>query len=91
MAKVEKITIAITQEMAAKVRAAVECGDYASTSEVIRDALRDWDDRMAERERALEKLEKLWDEGIASGGDIPAEEALARIRAKIEAKIAKAA
>lgn len=42
MASVEKLSIALTHEMADEVRAAVDSGDYASSSEVIREALRDW-------------------------------------------------
>ncbi len=41
MATVEKISIALTGDLAALVGKDVESGDYASTSEVIRDALRD--------------------------------------------------
>ena len=37
-----KISIALAPEMAAQLRQAVETGEYASSSEVIRDALRDW-------------------------------------------------
>lgn len=91
MSKVEKITIALTQEMAIKVKAVVEAGEYASTSEVIRDALRDWQDKRVERELALENLGKLWDEGINSGAPIPAEEVYARIQQKLDAYKAKVA
>jgi putative addiction module CopG family antidote len=42
MSKVEKISIALTDEMLASVKEAVASGDYASSSEVIRHALRDW-------------------------------------------------
>ena len=42
MPTVEKITIALTKEIAENVRNAVTAGEYASTSEVIREALRDW-------------------------------------------------
>jgi len=45
MATVEKITIALTPEMAGFVRQAVEAGEYASTSEAIRDAVREWKER----------------------------------------------
>lgn len=41
MAKVEKLSIALTPEMVAEMRAAVDGGDYGSVSEVVRDALRD--------------------------------------------------
>ncbi len=42
MAKVEKISVALTGDMVAEMRAAVETGDYGSVSEVVRDALRHW-------------------------------------------------
>jgi len=42
MAHVEKHSIALTPEMAAVVRQCAESGEYANSSEVIREALRDW-------------------------------------------------
>ena len=42
MAKVEKLSVALTPDMVAEVRAAVENGDYGSVSEVVRDALRNF-------------------------------------------------
>ena len=42
MPTVEKLSIALPEEMAAIVRNAVDRGEYSSNSEVIRDALRDW-------------------------------------------------
>ena len=42
MPNVEKISIALPPEMVAVLRQAVETGEYASSSEVVRDALRDW-------------------------------------------------
>jgi antitoxin ParD1/3/4 len=42
MGKLERITITVPEEMAARLRAAVESGQYATTSEVVREALRDW-------------------------------------------------
>ena len=41
MAGVERMTITLPTDMAAVVKRAVEGGDYASSSEVIREALRD--------------------------------------------------
>ena len=49
MANVEKISIALPADMATLVRNAVETGDYASSSEVIREALREWKARRAAR------------------------------------------
>ena len=64
MAHAEKLSIALPPEMAELVRDAVKTGDYASTSEVIREALRDW--------KAKRLFGQLWDEGLASGraGDV---------------------
>lgn len=38
----ERVTITLPNDMAAIIKNAVESGDYASTSEVVRAALRDW-------------------------------------------------
>lgn len=42
MGTAEKISVVLPPEVAAIVRGAVATGEYASSSEVIRDALRDW-------------------------------------------------
>lgn len=68
MANVEKISIALPADMASLVRKAVETGDYASSSEVIREALREWKARRAARSEAVGELRRLWEEGIGSGG-----------------------
>ncbi|MES2443009.1 MAG: type II toxin-antitoxin system ParD family antitoxin [Pseudomonadota bacterium] len=67
MANVEKVSIALTQDMAAMVRQAVESGEFASSSEVIRDALRDWKSKRAGTARDVEELRRLIAEGHASG------------------------
>lgn len=61
MSKVEKISIALTDEMLASVKDAVASGDYASSSEVIRHALRDW---KKQREREIAHLRELVAEGF---------------------------
>lgn len=67
MGKVEKISVALTPELASTVREAVASGDYASTSEVMRDALRGWREVRAEREQATATLRSLIQEGLRSG------------------------
>ena len=42
MGDIERLTITLPADMARLVKGAVDDGDYASSSEVIRDALRDW-------------------------------------------------
>ena len=67
MATVDKITIALTPELSALVKESVEQGDYASTSEVIRDALRDWKHKRALQKQEIQELRRLWDAGVKSG------------------------
>ena len=67
MASVEKISVGLTKDMASVVRQAVDSGEYASNSEVIRDALRDWKFKRTIREQRIDELRYLWNEGIKSG------------------------
>jgi antitoxin ParD1/3/4 len=68
MSKVEKFSIALTPELAEMVREAVRTGQYASSSEVIRDALRGWlDERRPLHPYTIAELRQLVDEGLASG------------------------
>jgi len=67
MATVEKMTIALTSEMAGFVRTAVETGEYASTSEAIRDAVREWKERRDLLGYTIEDLRVLVQQGIDSG------------------------
>ncbi|MCP4287300.1 MAG: type II toxin-antitoxin system ParD family antitoxin [Gammaproteobacteria bacterium] len=67
MPTVEKLSIALTQEMAKEVRMAVKSGEYASSSEVIREALRDWHRKRAFQDQEIEELRSLWREGVESG------------------------
>ena len=53
--------------MAATVRDAVNSGEYVSTSEVVREALREWKLRHSLRWEEIEQLRNSWQEGIDSG------------------------
>lgn len=67
MSNVQKLSIALTHDMADAVKAAVKSGEYGSNSEVIRDALRNWSAvRNREREE-IDYLRKVWQKGIDSG------------------------
>jgi len=65
MPGIERLTITLPADMAGMVKGAVEGGDYASTSEVVREALRDW---KMKRELRLHRLAELKAE-IAQGLD----------------------
>jgi len=67
MPNVEKVSIALTPEIAAVVRQAVESGEYASNSEIVREALRDWKLKRAAQQQEIEEIRRLWHEGLHSG------------------------
>ncbi len=65
MADIERMTITMPVEMAAIVKSAVETGDYASSSEVVRAALRDWKIKRALQLEELSTLKADIDMGLA--------------------------
>ena len=75
----EKISVSLTDEHANLLQEAIKSGDYASSSEVIREALREWKTRRL--------LGQMWDEGIASG---PCEPGMTMDDIKAEARRRKA-
>ncbi len=64
MSAIERLTITLPADMAGMVKGAVEGGDYASTSEVIRDALRDWKLKRELRMRQFAELKAEIDIGM---------------------------
>jgi antitoxin ParD1/3/4 len=64
MAEIERLTITLPSEMAAIVKGAVEGGDYASSSEVVREALRDWKMKRALQVQELASLKADIDKGL---------------------------
>lgn len=65
MTDIERLTITLPAEMAAAIKSAVEDGDYASTSEVVREAVRDWKLKRLLRLQELEALKADIDKGLA--------------------------
>ncbi len=64
MAEIERMTITLPSDMAAVVKGAVEGGDYASSSEVVREALRDWKLKRALQLQELASLKADIDRGL---------------------------
>jgi antitoxin ParD1/3/4 len=64
MAEIERLTITLPSDMAAVVKGAVEGGDYASNSEVVREALRDWKTKRAMQLQELTMLKADIDKGL---------------------------
>lgn len=72
--------------MVAIVRSAVASGEYASSSEVIRDALRDWTHKRSLRQQGVAELRQVWLEALAdkTPGSPPCE-VLDRLERKYQA------
>lgn len=86
MGAIERMTITMPAELAETLRQTVAGGEYASASEVVREALRDWTrNRDAER-RELEALRAAIKAGLDSGPAIPADQVFAELRARYAAK-----
>ncbi|MBP1807716.1 type II toxin-antitoxin system ParD family antitoxin [Rubellimicrobium aerolatum] len=86
MPGVERMTITMPSELAEVLRQTVAGGEYASTSEVVREALRDWARARDAERRDLEALRAAIKAGLDSGPGLPAEEVFAELRARYAAK-----
>jgi antitoxin ParD1/3/4 len=86
MPSVEKISIALPPEMVAQLRQAVETGEYASSSEVVRDALRDWTRKRQLQQNGIAELRQLWQQARTNTTPgVPADEVLDRLERKYQA------
>lgn len=90
MSNVERLTVTVSSEMAAALRHGVKDGDYASASEIVREALRDWTRKRDQEQRDLESLRALVREGDASGPGIPAAEVFDEVRRLIAERRSRA-
>lgn len=89
MPSVEKISIALPSEMVQQVRKAVDGGEYASSSEVVREALRDWSRRRALERQGLKELRRLWQQAVdEEASALDGEEVLTRLERKYERRAA---
>ena len=71
MPDIQKVSVALTGEQLAALRAAIEAGEYATTSEIVREAIRDWQFKRELRQEDIKRLRRMWDEGKASGPPTP--------------------
>ena len=84
MATDEPMTIIFPEPLALQIRESVEAGDYATTGEAVRDAVRLWGARRQSDERDTEMLRREWDAGKASGSAGPLDMASLIAAAKAE-------
>lgn len=86
MPNVEKISIALPPEMVTVLRRAVETGEYASSSEVVRDALRDWTQKRNMRQQGIDELRQVWRQAMVDKTPgVPVKEVLDRLERKYRA------
>jgi antitoxin ParD1/3/4 len=64
---IQKVSVALTGEQVSTLKSAVDSGEYATTSEIVREAIRDWQFKRELRHNEIERLRQLWEEGKASG------------------------
>lgn len=86
MPTVEKISIALPSKMVAVVRKAVDKGEYSSSSEVVRDALRDWSEKRKLQRESIKELRRIWQKALEDKTPgLPIEPVLDRLERKYQA------
>ena len=82
------LTVSLSPQQVARLQDAVESGSYASNSEVVRDALRLWEQHQELRRLEMERLKRAYDEGMASGEGraVDADTLLMELKAEAKAR-----
>lgn len=88
MARTEKLSVTLTEEQIAALESAVAAGEYATTSDILREAVDDWQRKRADSRTDAERLGRLWDAGIASGSAGPVD--FQAVRREAQARLATA-
>jgi antitoxin ParD1/3/4 len=95
MQTAEKISITVTREMLRVIRETVEAGEYASTSEVVRDAMRAWQRERQEHSVRLNtiraRVRRSLDDPRPDLSEAEAEVALEAVFAEIDKDLDRAA
>jgi antitoxin ParD1/3/4 len=86
MASVEKVSVALMNEQVSALRAAVETGEHSTTSEIMHEALRDWQLKRELHQEDIKRLRQMWDAGVASGsaGELGMKKLREDARARLE-------
>lgn len=71
MDDIQEIHVALSGEQIGAMDAAVEAGEYANTAEILREAVQEWQFKREGRQQDVQRLRRLWDEGVASGPGRP--------------------
>lgn len=89
MPDIQKVSIALTAEQVAVLKTAVDSGEYATTSEIVREALRDWRRKREIQGKDIQRLRQLWAEGKQSGPAVRAD--LGKLRQEAQKRVKDAA
>jgi antitoxin ParD1/3/4 len=81
--------VALTAKQIDALKAAVNTGEYATTSEIVCEALREWQWRREIRSEDLNRLRLLWKQGKASGASTPLDRGRTREQARERLKKAR--
>ena len=78
------LTISLSPKQLSRIQSAVDSGAYASNSEVLREALRLWEQREEIRMLELARLKQAYEEGMASGEpvEVDVEDLLTQFKSK---------
>jgi antitoxin ParD1/3/4 len=88
MAEFDRLAVLLPPELAQAVRKAVDGERYLVESDVVIDALQDWQVKQQMRETKLQRLRELIDEGLASGIEPMADDEFDQIKRAARALLA---
>src|SRR6266567_1805945 len=88
MAEFERLSVLLPQELARAVREAVDGERYIVESDIVIDALQDWQVKQQVRAAKLQRLRELINEGIASGSEPMAPDEFEQIKRQGRARLA---
>lgn len=82
------LTVSLSPHQVSRLQDAVNTGHYASNSEVVRDALRLWEQREELRALEIAHLKRAYEEGITSGnaGPIDKQKLLSRLNTEFRSR-----
>ena len=86
MPAAERMAITMSAELVETLRKTVAGGEYASTSEDVGEALREWSRNRDMERRDLEAMRDAIRAGLDSGPGVPADQVFAELRARYAAK-----
>ena len=87
MPEIQKVSVALTGEQIATLKHAVASGEYATTSEIVREALRDWQRKRELHGEDVERLRQLWEQDKQSGPAAPAD--LGKVRQEARQRLSE--